>query len=391
MWLYLVLAISSALALLHVAGIVWSKRRRAERGPGSDWCPPITILKPLCGVDDRLRGNLESFFQQCYPQFELIFGVEGSSDPAIAVVEELRRAYPDVRARLVLHNGGRGLNPKVSNLCAMLEAESHDLVVVSDSNVRVAPSYLREMSDAFVGELNVGLVTHLFYGTGERTVGATLENLQLNGWIAGNVAASHLIPGETAVIGKSLMFRRSELEPLGGLASLANILAEDHVLGQMYRRAGYAIRLAPRAVANVCAKTSLAAFGSRQLRWAVMRSRLVPMLYALEWISYPLAIPLLAVALGEHAATIGVTLAWALTISMLRDAAGWLTLRGPKGLLAALPLVPLKELAMLAVWLAAPLIRQVDWRGNQLYVSSGTRLFANHELRMPRRKLWLVR
>ncbi|MFH1130162.1 MAG: glycosyltransferase, partial [Pseudomonadota bacterium] len=170
---------------------------------------PVTVLKPLCGADDELESNLETFFHQDYPDYELLFGVEGNSDPAIGVVRLLKQRYPNVRCSLVIHDGRCGLNPKISNLRSMIATRTHDVVVISDSNIAVAPEYLSEM----VGQLqdkNVGLVTNLFCGVGERTLGATLENLHLNGPVAGSIAGSQL-NGHTVAVGKSMMFRRSVL------------------------------------------------------------------------------------------------------------------------------------------------------------------------------------
>jgi ceramide glucosyltransferase len=330
------------------------------------------VLKPLCGVDEALEANLESFFRQRYPTFELVFGVEGAGDPAIAVVERLRARYPEVGCRLVVHGGGRGLNPKVSNLRAMLEVASYDLALISDSNISAPVDYLVRMT----GELQspaVGMVTSLFRGDGELTLGATLENLQLNGPVAASLAASSELVGKPVVVGKSVLFRRGVFEQLGGFESIAAVLAEDYVMGRMFREAGYAIRFAPVVVSNVNVHTTVRAFSKRHMRWGVIRWRLNPFRYAIEPLASPLFVALLAPLFGVAPLW---PLLGAVALLLARDAVQWWCLRGPAGLLRALPLSPLKELMTLGFWVAAPAIRHVGWRGRRLRLSAGTRLYA---------------
>ncbi|MBW1871309.1 MAG: glycosyltransferase [Deltaproteobacteria bacterium] len=335
----------------------------------------ITVLKPLCGADDSLEQNLETFFLQRYLNYELLFGVEGENDPAIA---RLRLRYPDIPCRLVIHNGARGLNPKVSNIRAMLESGSHDIIVISDSNVAVSPDYLQKMVAELL-EDNVGLVTSPIAGVGEKTFGALLENMQLNSQIAGCVAASSLF-GRSLVVGKSVMFRRSVFDRLGGFSSVANVLAEDYVMGRMFQSAGYEVRLCQGIVRNVCAKTGFLAFVKRYLRWSVMRARIKPLAYPFEPLCNPAAIALLALISGAAGAWV---LVWALTLILIRDAICWVRLRGFSGLLSVLVLAPLKDLIMFGIWAAAPLVRHISWRSHRVRISAGTRLYANRPMHIP--------
>lgn len=350
---------------------VWRIPRRLAATPVGP-LPPVSVLKPLCGVDDDLADHLETFFTQTHPDYELVFGVEGEADPALAVVRALRNRYPDVPCRVVVHDGGRALNPKVSNLTAMLEAGSHDVVVISDSNVAAPPTYVERMA-ASLTQQDVGLVTNLFVGRGERDVGAAMENLHLNGVVTGSVAASSLAGPETVVVGKSMMFRRSVLERLGGLASVATVLAEDYVIGRMFQAAGFRVAVSEVVLTTTSRRRSLWSFAQRQARWNLIRSRVKPVFYALEPVTNPVAVALLAVALGAAA---GPALLWAIALSVGRDTLQHTWLRGPAGLAQAVPLAPLKDLVMLAVWAAAPFMKHVTWRGRAYRVSAGTRLYA---------------
>lgn len=362
----LLVTLCTAATVTMLVALARATRPRA----GAVETPPITVLKPLCGADDALAANLATFFAQDYPAFELLFGVADAADPAIAVVERLIAANPRVAARLVVHDGARALNPKVANLRGMLAAGAHDVVVISDSNVAVDPGYLRSLAARL--EPGVGLVTSLLVGDGERSLGARLEGLHVTGCVAGSVAAAELAAGNALVVGKSLLFRRSIFERLGGLESLGAVLAEDYVMGRMFTEAGLAVRAATAPVRNVVVRSSTWTFVRRLARWALLRSRLKPLLYPLEPLATPVAVALVALALGAPPALI---VPWAVATTLARDAGAWLILRGRRGLATALLGIP-KDLLVIAAWLAAPWKRRVSWRGRRFRVSAGTRLFA---------------
>lgn len=366
---WLLTTLTTLWVLVGIAAVARVRRRRADPRLS---VPPVAVLKPLCGVDSRLQSNLRTFFEQDHPDFELVFGVQGADDPAAAMVRRLREQYPDVVCRLVVHDGGRGINPKVSNLRAMCEFVTRDIVVISDSNVAVEPTYLRELA-GHLNDPDVGLVSSLFAGTSEQTLGATLENLHLNGEVAAGIALPTELLGHPVVVGKSMMFRRSVFERLGGFATIADVLAEDYVVGRMFHHAGYRIRLAATPIHNVNSTTNVRAFLRRHLRWGMIRLRLVPLPFLLEPLNRPLLLALLAPAFGVLGPA---PLLWAIALTLLRDTIQWLLLRGPHGLLRALPLFPLRDLLVTVAWLATPFLRHITWRGNRVRVSAGTRLYA---------------
>ena len=170
-------------ALLKFACLLWVTRR-PRRLP--DYTPPVTIYKPLKGEDEGLEENLRSFFRLDYPTFQLLFCVADADDPAIAVVERLMAEFPKQDAGLIVGCPAFGLNPKVESLAAMERYRRFETILISDSNVRVRPSYLRETA-CYLSDPGVGLVSNLFSGVDESHIGAVLENLHLNGFIAGGV------------------------------------------------------------------------------------------------------------------------------------------------------------------------------------------------------------
>lgn len=350
---------------------VWRATRAARRSrPGPGPAEPVSVLKPLCGADADLEANLATFFEQDHEPFELIFGVQRADDPAVAVVDRLRARYPRVSCRLVIHSGLGGKNPKVDNLRGMLPFARHDLLLVSDSNVRAPRHYVREMvATRSAGAQPAGLVTNLFAGTGERGLGAALENVQLNGFCAAGAALPTLL-GDALVVGKSMLFSRSSFERLGGFARVADVLAEDWLMGKMFQHGGHEVRIAPSVLENVTSDFTLRAFLARHLRWAMLRWRLRPAAYALEPLTSPLLLLPAALAVLGPAG-----LPWTVALLVLRDAGQWWLLRGPSRICLPLLLAPLRDLAMLAVWLRAPFKRHVVWRGTRVRLGAGTLLF----------------
>jgi len=369
---WIVIGLCTLWTVLGLVSVIRSARCAARRRgpPVLPSVPGVTVLKPLCGADAGLERNLESFFCQDYPELEIVFGLEDPADPARAIVQALCERYPEVPCRLVVHQGGEASNPKVRNLLGMLPSARHDLLLVSDSNVRVPPHYVRDMVATMLGEERVGLVTSLFAGAGEDTLGAALESVQLNGFCA----AGSTLPtttGDAAVVGKSMLLSRRTFEQLGGFARVAHLLAEDYVMGKMFQHAGYHVRIATSVVHNVTARMGVGAFLRRHLRWAMLRVRLRPGTYLLE----PLTSPLALLPLGLLGCGL-VALPWAVLMLLVRDLGGWVALRGWRRAWIPVLLSPLREVAMLLVWLLAPLGRHVTWRGHRVRLGAGTLLFA---------------
>jgi ceramide glucosyltransferase len=352
------------LGLLATRRDVFPTTRRA---PPSE-LPPVTILKPLCGADPGLEANLETFFRQDYPRLQLVFGVEDPHDPAVAIVRVLQARFPHVSSALVVHRGGRAINPKVRNLLGMLPAAQHDLLLISDSNVRVPPGYVQEMVETLHGGPRAGLVTSRIAGTGEASLGAALDAVQLNGFCAAGSALPTCF-GDASVIGKSLLFSRRQFEALGGFAAIANVLAEDYVMGKLFEEAGLEVRLSRTVIENVTGALSVEAFLRRHLRWSMLRIRLRPGAFLLEPLTAPLALlPAALVGLGAWGA------AWVGALLLLRDVGGWVALRGWRRAWVPALLAPARDLLMLWVWARTPAEREVSWRGNRVLVVEGTRL-----------------
>ncbi|HZW33304.1 MAG TPA: glycosyltransferase [Isosphaeraceae bacterium] len=381
----LVAVVAVASTLWSMACLFWVTRRRRRLAPHT---PPVTIFKPLKGLDEELEENLRSFFRLDYPVYQLIFGVAEADDPAIEVVRTLQREFPDRDAQLVIGTPAFGLNPKVENLAAMDRHRKYDVILISDSNIRVRPSYLRETA-CYLAEPGVGLVTNLFAGVGEAQAGSAMEILHLNGFVAGAVAAASVCRA-TCVVGKSMLMPMQALAAAGGFAGVRNLLGEDQALGLRVRRAGYSIRLSHHVITNISRGRNLKAFLSRQSRWNKVRRGMAPLLFLAEPVTNLATVGLVWAFSGELGIAWG-GLLLLVGLGLVRDALQTRRLRGSLPKLRHLLLSPAKDILLLPVWFDAVFNRWVQWRGHSFLVGRMTRLRLARVPRQVRRRVRRVR
>lgn len=366
--LALVAAVAVTTTILSCVALLWATRDRRNL---PDHTPPVTIYKPLKGVDEGLEENLRGFFRLDYPTYQLLFCVAGGDDPAIETVERLLREFPEHDARLIVGCPVFGLNPKVESLAAMDRYRKHGVILISDSNVRVRPSYLRETA-CYLAEPGVGLVSNLFAGVGEAQTGAILENLQLNGFIAGGVALASALR-VTCVVGKSMLIPVHALEAIGGFASVRNLLAEDQVIGVRIRKAGYSLRLSHHVIENINQTRGFTWFLNRHSRWYKIRRQLALPAFLIEPTANLATIGLVWALSGESGIAWG-GLVLLVGLGMARDAFQTRWLRGSFPKLRHLMLSPVKDLLLLPVWFDALVNKRIQWRGHRFLVGRYTRL-----------------
>ena len=344
--------------------------------------PPISLLKPLKGLEDDLESNLESFFRQRYPApFEIIFATTDGSDVALAVARRVASRHPEVPARFVVSDPAFGLNPKVANLRGAFAAARYDLVHQSDANVRVPETYLRQI----VGELRAAkasMLTSLVVGVGERTIGAAMENLQLSAFIAPAMCGALRVARVTCVCGKSMLLYKSELEnDFGGLASVADMLCEDFVLGERYKAAGRTVLLSPTPVYNVNSECGVERFVGRHGRWLKMRVTLHKVGFVADLLSNPVALAAIAVVTSGFDASV---MGWAAAVVVAKMVIDQLAVRMVRAPMAwrYFFLSPVKDLLLLPLWINAVFGRTVVWRGQTLRFGHETRLIPLAEPRV---------
>jgi ceramide glucosyltransferase len=357
------LAAASAAYMLLAAQRVFSFRARIAEPHAGDFRPPVTMLKPLCGLEVDLADNLRSFCRQDYGDWQLVFGVADADDPAIAAVGALQAEFPDRDIALVVDPRIIGVNHKVSNLANMMAAAKHDILIVSDSDMRVRPDYLRKVAAPFRSG-QVGAVTCLYTGVPRGGIASRLGAMFINDWFL----PSSLIPlmaGELAFcFGATMAVRRGVLDRFGGFEALADHIADDYMLGHMTAEQGYKIALAPYVVENVVYEPDLRSLFLHELRWARTIRLVQPAGYAMSAITELLPLSLAASALvwgmtgSASLAAAPVAVALALRF-VLHSASAWAF--APAGAWAPW-LIPVRDLLSLTVRVASFFGRKVHWR-----------------------------
>lgn len=378
-----VLAILSAgltVVMSLAAWVVYAKRRSLARGT-----TPISVLKPVRGTDDDMEANLESFCRQSHPKYEIIVGSAEPDDPALQIARRVQLRYPHVRLRVVSGQWPSGCNPKVRNLRNLLAHARYPAVLVSDGDVRADNDYLSVMAGA-LERPNVGLVSNLVVGIGERTLGAACENAQFNGFIAAATSAAALFARHPIVVGKSMLFRRDALTNAGGFAAAADVLAEDYLLGRAVLQAGYRVVTLGLPIRAFSRDRSLGAMVRRQLRWSQIRRHVAPAIFALEPLGHPLLWLGLVTVIGclvqksAHLWLIAGLLLGAATV----QAGVAFALRGKGPRLRDIAALPLASVLALAAWTRAWFDVRIVWRQQAFSIGRGSRLRPLVE-RRPRR------
>ena len=360
------LALYGLMMALFVRGML---RRRARRRVEVGCAPRVTVFKPLAGRDDDLEANLESFARIDYPSLEILLGVASVDDPAFPVARRFVARHPKL-ARIVVTDADAAINPKIAQLVGLERAATGDVYVISDSNVRVGPQYLWSI----VSELTdprVGMVCNLFAGTGERTLGAALENLQIGCHAAPGLVAADALSDRPLTVGKSMSMRRRDLARLGGFLPVGHYLAEDHALGRRFLDAGYVARTSFEPVENRNVDCSIARTLERHTRWTKMRRALSPVAFALE----PIMTPVLMASVGVVLAPGKVTAAVLGATCVVQTTAALTSVRLLRGQWLPWRYVPLELVRsgiMAFCWLRACASRRIDWRGHTFTMRRGT-------------------
>lgn len=345
----------------QVLVIVAAMRYRRVRPLAADAAPPISILKPLSGAEDGLEENLRSFFEQSYPAFEILFAVRSASDPAVPIVERLRAQYPAVPSQLIVTGEPPYPNAKVYSLNLMLEAASHELIAMADSDIRVRPNMLSTFAAEFA-DGKVGMATCPYRVVPGRSFWSTLEAVGLNTEFLSGVLVARMLDGMKFALGPTIVTRRQTLRQIGGFDAVKDYLAEDFVLGNLAARHGLGVILSSYVIDHHIGAQPFAANLRHRLRWARSARRSRPLGYIGRVFTHPLPLALFLCA-SER----GWWLLLAVT-AILRGAAVWATaievLRDPLTR-RRWWLVPLEDVCTLLVWCAGFFGNTILWRGRR--------------------------
>lgn len=369
------LALLVAGSLLYCAlTLVAVRRFLAVTRPGAGNSPPISILKPLCGPEEGLEENLRSFFEQQYPQFEILLAVHRADDPAAVIVEKLQEEYADrVQARLFVTGESPVPNAKAFSLQKLVREANYELLVMSDSDVRVTPDFLNHLAGEFSSP-DVGLVSCPYRAVAGRSLWSRLEAIGMNTEFLAGVLIARIMEGMKFALGPAIAVRRSVLEALGGFAYLQEFLAEDFVMGQRTAQLGYVVLLSSYIIEHRIGSQGMWRNLSHRLRWARSTRRSRPAGYWGQIFTYPLAWALfLWLACGAAWPVLLFTLA-------IRSCAAWATascvLHDPS-LRKRWWMLPLQDLLGFLVWAGGFAGDTIRWRDRECTVLRDGRLRVN--------------
>jgi ceramide glucosyltransferase len=344
--------------LFSLLSIIAARRYLAVRLPVPGARVPISILKPLAGLDRDLESNLRTFFEQDYPAFEILFGLRSIADPAFAVVEKLRHEYPWVRSCVLITGEPPYANAKVHSLDRMLAAASNDLLVMSDSDTRVTRTLLRTIAGEFQDE-RVGVATCPYRAVAGAGLWSKLEATGLNTDFMAGILVARMLEGMRFAVGPTIAARREVLAAIGGFDRLKDYLAEDFVMGRLASDAGHGVILSSYVIEHHIASAGCVESFAHRLRWlrSTRRSRPAGYIGQLFTMTIPLAALLLLVDARWWT--------FALFAMGLRTIAAFVV--SSRVLHAEIPwwLLPFEDMAAFFFWIAGFFGRTIVWRGQR--------------------------
>ncbi|KAB8315292.1 glycosyltransferase [Tolypothrix campylonemoides VB511288] len=338
----------------------------------ADFHPPITILKPICGLDIDTYENFASFCQQDYPEYQIIFCVRDQDDPCVEIVKKIINDFPKIDIRLVISDRTIGTNFKVSNLANAQGEAKYPLLLLADSDVRVGPDYLRRVIQP-MRDPSVGVVTCL-YRPQVRGWAAILESIGISTEYHASVLVARSLEGMNFALGPTIAIRKTTLEAIGGFAAIADYLADDFQLGYLSAQAGYKVVLSDYVINHAIATESLIDLIHRQTRWNCCTRVSRPWGYLGLIFTHGTAISLLFLiaTLGSVFGWVVAGLTWSTRLIM-----GWVV--GAKYLQDPCVqkffwVIPLSDLINFGIWCCGFFGNTIEWRGRRLRLTKGGKL-----------------
>ncbi len=362
--IYYAIGIYSAWRFFRVA------HRAAEQKPHAGNAPPVSILKPVRGLDPDAYENFASFCRQDSPEFEILFAVNDLNDPVVPVIRKLIDNFPNRSIRLVVVAERLGANTKVSNLCRLVREARHDLLVITDSDVRVEPGYLASVAAMF-RDPGVGGVTALYRGRDNLQIVAAMDCVGSSAAFCGAALVARELEGLKFMMGSTMATTKERLAEIGGFEAMVDLHSDDYELGQRIAARGYRIELLPEAVWMAFPSQTLGAYLRHELRWAIGIRNIRPgghfgMLFThgLPWA--------IAATWVAPSATVGA--AYLAAYFVLRFAMAWTVgvwgLHDPV-LRRRIWLLPVRDLLSFFVWLASFGMNRIEWRGSSFTLDKG--------------------
>ena len=371
----LLLGIAAIPSIYYIIALFSSVRFFLEAPAGADerrsgFEPPVSILKPVRGLDPDAYENFASFCRQDYPDYEILFCVGDTNDPVFPLLEQLIREFPERRICVLIGSGRDAANDKVAKLVRLVNEASHEYLVINDSDVRVKPDYLRRIV-APLANPKVGAVTCFYVPTEETSCVQRLQDVgMLSDFYPGILVAKQL-DGVKFALGPTIGTTRTRLQAFGGYASLENRPADDLLVGRLIADQGYEVALLPYSISTVPDYQSLRDLFLKRLRWITVMRHMRPwghfgliFTLGLPWALLAVAVhPTLAIAAGY----LGGYLLFRIALTAVIGAWG---LRQP-GVWEKMPLVPVWDALACLIWLVSFTRRSIRWRGQDYLIRKG--------------------
>jgi ceramide glucosyltransferase len=352
----------------------WRYFRRASKrsAPFSNgsFTPPVSLLKPIRGADREAYENFASFCRQDYPDYELVFCVADRDDPVLPTIEKLTRDFPDRRIRVLFGSGRLASNDKVAKLSRLVDEALYEFVVISDSDVRVTPHYLRTVV-APLADPKIGAVTCFYVPTEERTLADRLQSIGMMSDFYAGILVAWQLDGVKFALGPTIATTRVRLAEFGGYQSIENRPADDLLVGRLIADCGYEVELLPYTVATVADYHSVRELIHKRMRWIVVMRHMRPLGHfgllftqGLPWCLAAIAVhPSIAVAFGYLGVYLGLRFAmtWMIARWGLKQPIRW----------RELLLIPAWDALAFLIWFASFARTSVRWRGSDYYIRNG--------------------
>jgi ceramide glucosyltransferase len=370
---HLVLAIAAIPFIYYLIALYSSWqffRRPAPNASDRTFTPPVSNLKPVRGLDPDAYENFASFCRQDYPDYELLFCVGDKDDPVFPVLEKLMRDFPERRIRVLFGSGGRGTNDKVVKLARMVSEAEHEVVVISDSDVRARPDYLRTVV-APLADAKVGAVTCFYVPIEDKTLTESLQTIGMFSDFYAGILVARQLDGVKFALGPTIATTRTRLAGFGGYEAIANRPADDLLVGRLIAEQGYDVELLSYTIQTVADYQSLRELVHKRLRWVVVMRHMRPWGHLGLLLTQGLPWSLAAIAIHP---TAGVALGYLGTYFALRFAMTWTVgIWGLKHheLWKKLGLIPAWDAMAFIIWLTSFGRNSIRWRDGQYYIRDG--------------------
>ena len=348
----------------------WRFFRQPRSASDGSYAPPVSILKPFRGLDPDAYENLASFCRQDYPDYEMIFCVDPDDETVRPVVEKLKTDFPEREIRVLYGSGRIASNDKVAKLARMAAEARHETVVISDSDVRVSPDYLRAMTAPLRDE-KVGAVTCFYVHTDLQTFADRLQTVGMMSDFYAGILVAWQLEGIKFTLGPSIATTRSRLAGFGGYAAIENCPGDDLLVGRLIAEQGYEVKLLRYSVSTVSDYGSMSDLLHKRMRWIVVMRHMRPWGHFGLLLTQGLPWSLAAVALHPTAA---VAFGYLGSYFVVRAAMTWLIGvhgLGQRRLWAEMILIPVWDAVAFSIWLASFLRSSIRWRGADYYIRGG--------------------